>query len=62
MSSEALVPGDVVEVPNESFLPCDMILLNGHGIVNESILTGESMPILKNSLKSDSEVFVSEGN
>ena len=31
-------------------MPCDLILLNGNVVMNESMLTGESIPVLKNSL------------
>lgn len=47
--STELVPGDIYEVsdPSLSELPCDSILLTGDGIVNESMLTGESIPVSK---------------
>ncbi|CAN6655068.1 vacuolar cation-transporting ATPase Ypk9p [Trichomonascus vanleenenianus] len=49
VSSTELVPGDVFEVsdPAVSVLPCDSILLTGDCIVNESMLTGESVPVTK---------------
>ena len=48
MSSE-LVPGDVYEVsdPFLSQFPCDSLLLAGDCIANESMLTGESVPVSK---------------
>lgn len=48
MSSEDLVPGDVIEIPEMCNMPCDLILLTGSCIVNESMLTGESIPVIKN--------------
>jgi len=35
---------------NFKVLPCDMLLLNGSCVVNESILTGESIPLIKDSI------------
>ncbi|KAL8874537.1 MAG: hypothetical protein Q9174_000124 [Haloplaca sp. 1 TL-2023] len=48
-SSTELVPGDVYEVSDPSLtqLPCDSLLLAGDCIVNESMLTGESVPVSK---------------
>ncbi|KAL8973193.1 MAG: hypothetical protein Q9183_000095 [Haloplaca sp. 2 TL-2023] len=48
-SSTELVPGDVYEVSDPSLtqLPCDGLLLAGDCIVNESMLTGESVPVSK---------------
>ncbi|KAH8821701.1 P-type ATPase-like protein [Xylogone sp. PMI_703] len=47
--SSDLVPGDVYEVtdPELTQFPCDSILLAGDCIVNESMLTGESVPVSK---------------
>ena len=50
MGSEELLPGDVIKVSENIFFPCDLILLSGGVIVNEAILTGESIPVLKSSL------------
>lgn len=50
ISSFDILPGDIIEIPDNQILPCDVILLNGSCIINESMLTGESVPILKNPL------------
>ncbi|KAH7047823.1 hypothetical protein BKA57DRAFT_463445 [Linnemannia elongata] len=49
LGSEELVPGDVFEVTDSdlSVFPCDAVLLSGDCIVNESMLTGESVPVSK---------------
>lgn len=47
IESDQLVPGDVIKVPEGLVLPCDLVLLTGSAIVNESILTGESIPVMK---------------
>jgi cation-transporting ATPase 13A2 len=39
-----------VKVPEGIVLPCDLVMLTGSAIVNESILTGESIPVMKQSL------------
>ncbi|XP_051809518.1 polyamine-transporting ATPase 13A3-like isoform X1 [Acanthochromis polyacanthus] len=58
MSTE-LVPGDVIIIPaNGMIMPCDAILFNGTCIVNESMLTGESVPVTKTSLPSSGKEAV----
>ncbi|SCU92887.1 LAME_0F01904g1_1 [Lachancea meyersii CBS 8951] len=49
ISSSELVPGDVYEIsdPSLTSFPCDSLLLTGDCIVNESMLTGESVPVTK---------------
>ncbi|KAK1240625.1 hypothetical protein MKX07_004653 [Trichoderma sp. CBMAI-0711] len=49
ISSADLIPGDVYELsdPNLTQLPSDSLLLSGDCIVNESMLTGESVPVSK---------------
>ncbi|KAG8445134.1 hypothetical protein GDO86_010050 [Hymenochirus boettgeri] len=55
VESRQLVPGDLIVIPREEFfLPCDCILLKGSCIVNESMLTGESVPVTKIPLDSTS--------
>ncbi|GFO45210.1 cation-transporting ATPase, partial [Plakobranchus ocellatus] len=51
ISSEDLVPGDVIEIPRRGCdMMCDAVLITGNCIVNESMLTGESVPVTKTSL------------
>jgi len=38
-------------------MPCDLILLTGSCIVNESMLTGESIPVIKNQLPFTNDVY-----
>ena len=49
LASSDLVPGDIYEVsdPNLTQFPSDSLLLTGDCIVNESMLTGESVPVSK---------------
>ena len=49
--STELVPGDVILVPDHGCqLLCDAVLLEGQAIMDESMLTGESVPVTKTSL------------
>ncbi|XP_053315067.1 probable cation-transporting ATPase 13A4 [Spea bombifrons] len=51
VESRYLVPGDVIVLTGKKFyLPCDTILITGGCIVNEGMLTGESIPVTKTSL------------
>lgn len=49
VDSVDLVPGDVYEITDPALtqFPCDSLLLTGDCIVNESMLTGESVPVSK---------------
>ncbi|KAL1914669.1 uncharacterized protein VTP21DRAFT_8080 [Calcarisporiella thermophila] len=51
-SSADLVPGDVILL-KDGTVPCDVVLLGGNAIVDESSLTGESLPVRKFALPSD---------
>lgn len=55
IQSRELVPGDVYEVsdPYLSQVPCDSLLMTGDCIVNESMLTGESVPVSKSPATND---------
>ena len=51
MMTSELVPGDVIVVPDHGCqLLCDAVLVEGQAIMDESMLTGESVPITKTSL------------
>ncbi|XP_047235838.1 polyamine-transporting ATPase 13A2-like isoform X1 [Girardinichthys multiradiatus] len=61
VSSEELVPGDSLIIPQEGLLlPCDAALLAGECLVNESMLTGESVPVLKTPLPAGDRTYSSE--
>ena len=52
--SDALLPGDLVSVgrtKEDSGVACDMVLVEGSAIVNEAMLSGESTPVLKDSIQ-----------
>ncbi|XP_064610270.1 polyamine-transporting ATPase 13A3-like [Liolophura sinensis] len=56
----SLVPGDVIAIPSHGCLmPCDAVLTQGNCIVNESMLTGESVPVTKTPLthQEDTETY-----
>ncbi|KAM9109384.1 polyamine-transporting ATPase 13A2 isoform 2-T2 [Megaptera novaeangliae] len=51
VDSSELVPGDCLVLPQEGgLMPCDAALVAGECMVNESSLTGESVPVLKTVL------------
>ena len=56
-SSHNLVPGDILIVPENCLMPCDVVLLTGSCIVNESMLTGESVPVIKNALLPTNQLY-----
>ncbi|XP_056895921.1 cation-transporting ATPase 13A2 isoform X2 [Takifugu flavidus] len=61
VSSVELVPGDCLIIPQEGLvLPCDVALLAGECLVNESMLTGESIPVLKTPLPAGEETYSAE--
>ncbi|KAH0612515.1 uncharacterized protein H6S33_008895 [Morchella sextelata] len=53
IQSDQLLPGDLVSVgrtKEDSGVACDMVLISGTAIVNEAMLSGESTPLLKDSI------------
>ncbi|KAK4243101.1 hypothetical protein C7999DRAFT_36582 [Corynascus novoguineensis] len=54
IQSDKLLPGDLVSVTRtkeDSGVACDMLLVEGTAIVNEAMLSGESTPLLKESIQ-----------
>lgn len=52
--SDKLLPGDLVSAnrtQEDSGVACDMLLIEGTAIVNEAMLSGESTPLLKESIQ-----------
>lgn len=48
IETQYLVPGDVLEIPSSGCtMQCDAVLLSGNCILDESMLTGESVPVTK---------------
>jgi cation-transporting ATPase 13A3/4/5 len=50
ISSKELVPGDLIEIPEDTKMPCDVVLIGGSCVMDEALLTGESIGVLKESL------------
>ncbi|EGZ11144.1 hypothetical protein PHYSODRAFT_337897 [Phytophthora sojae] len=47
LSSPEIAPGDLVKVSENWVVPCDMAIVKGTTVCDESMLTGESMPVQK---------------
>ncbi|NXI86770.1 AT132 ATPase, partial [Rhipidura dahli] len=61
LSSAELVPGDCIRLPAAgALLPCDAVLLTGECLVNESLLTGESVPVMKTPLPAGGSAYCPE--
>ncbi|KAF4216374.1 hypothetical protein CNMCM8980_005283 [Aspergillus fumigatiaffinis] len=54
LTSDKLLPGDLMSVnrtKEDSGVACDILLIEGSVIVNEAMLSGESTPLLKESIQ-----------
>lgn len=54
VSTSELLPGDIISITrtkDDYATPCDLLLLGGTAIVNEAMLSGESTPLLKESIE-----------
>ena len=58
INSDELVPGDILILPENDFiLPCDVLLMTGTCIMNESFLSGESNPVFKSHIPKNGDKF-----
>lgn len=60
--SDKIYPGDIIllerdntkprnkNIKRKQSVPCDLLILSGSAVVNEAILTGESQPLVKDSI------------
>ena len=58
ISSNDLIPGDIFEISQLHWvMPCDAVLLTGGLVMDESGLTGESMPVLKTACPNTADLY-----
>ncbi|KAI5290963.1 hypothetical protein KEM54_006868 [Ascosphaera aggregata] len=53
-TSDELLPGDLISIQRtkeDSGVACDILMIEGNAIVNEAMLSGESTPLLKDSIQ-----------
>ncbi|CAK79482.1 unnamed protein product (macronuclear) [Paramecium tetraurelia] len=62
IESKELIPGDLLIIEGHTKISCDCILIEGNCVMNEAVLTGESVPINKSSLEKNEQLFLQKGN
>ena len=60
-TSDELHPGEIVILrkgkdSKKSLIPCDLLIISGSVVVNEAILTGESQPLVKESIANKDDI------
>ncbi|KAG6972830.1 hypothetical protein JG688_00003797 [Phytophthora aleatoria] len=62
LESSQLVSGDLIKVAENWILPCDLVIVKGSTVCDESMLTGESMPVQKTPIPDNNNtVYDPEG-
>eukprot|EP00121_Abeoforma_whisleri_P008982 Awhi_evm1s8248 len=59
---ECMVPGDVFEVEVDMIVPCDAAVIKGSCVNDESMLTGEAMPVQKFTVRNDTYEYKKQGS
>jgi P-type E1-E2 ATPase len=59
VDNSEIVPGDVISLSSNCKVPADCILIEGSVLINESSLTGESLPIQKQRPPNEEELIKS---
>ena len=57
LNIEELLPGDIILLKKNGYIPCDGLIINGECLVSESNLTGSLNIYKKEALKNNSEYF-----
>ena len=57
LDNSELLPGDIILLKHNDYVPCDCIIVNGECLVSESDLTGSMNIYKKIALKNNSEYF-----
>mmetsp|Transcript_10503 Transcript_10503/g.9066 ORF Transcript_10503/g.9066 Transcript_10503/m.9066 type:complete len:110 (+) Transcript_10503:344-673(+) len=56
IDSDYLFPGDIVKITPNLIIPADVVLIEGKCVVSEAMLTGESVPLIKEAIQKDNLV------